>query len=80
MEFSWLWRDILRQYSDVFGNDRKRIKLLTLTGLNSMYSVSLLAKNSAILCKVLVSLDLSNMYVSLTTLRTFSETQKKGSK
>lgn len=25
------------------------------------------------LCKVLVSLDLSNMYVSLTTLRTFSE-------
>lgn len=29
------------------------------------------------LCKVLVSLDLSNMYVSLTTLRTFSEKKKK---
>ena len=30
------------------------------------------------LCKVLVSLDLSNMYVSLTTLRTFSEKENGG--
>ena len=35
--------------------------------------MSLFARNKAMLCKVLVSLDLSNMYVSLTTLRTFSE-------
>ena len=35
--------------------------------------MSLFARNKAMLCKVLVSLDFSNMYVSLTTLRTFSE-------
>ena len=53
---------------------------ITLTGLNRIYSVSLFARNKAMLCKVLVSLDLSNMYVSLTTLRTFSEKEIKEGK
>lgn len=50
---------------------------VTLTGLNRMYSVSLLAKNKAMLWRVLVSLDFSSMYVSLTTFRTFSGKKKK---
>ena len=45
----------------------------TLTGLKRIYSVSLLARNTDMLCSVLASLDFNNMYVSLTTLRMFSE-------
>ena len=61
----------------VFNNCTLETQQVTLTGLNRMYSVSLFAKNKAMLCRVLVSLDLSSMYVSLTTLRTLSEKQRR---
>ena len=41
--------------------EKKLLLIITLTGLKRMYSVSLFAKNKAMLCRVLVSLDFSNM-------------------
>ena len=46
---------------------------ITFTGLNRIYSVSLFAKYKHRLCIVVGSFDFSNIYVSLTILRTASE-------